>query len=180
MTNKKLLLGRLLLMVLFSCGVVGVAWLSRPSMTWEDVQWRISQTYPTVRAMTRRELVELLKGIQPPMLVDARTADEYAMSHLPGALWAAQWQAPPIRHPIVVYCSVGWRSAALCDQLQRAGSEQVWNLNGGIFAWAHANFPLEQAGRAVRIVHPYDARWGELLDLKLHPSSAAHESVADE
>jgi rhodanese-related sulfurtransferase len=180
MTSQKLLLGRLLAMVLFSCGVVGVVWLSRSPLTWEDVLWRISQTYPTVRTMTRLELVEQLEGKQPPMLVDARTADEYALSHLPGAIWAAQWQPPSVRQPIVVYCSVGWRSAELCDQLQRVGYEQVWNLNGGIFAWAHAHLPLEQAGRAVRVVHPYNARWGELLDRELHPSQAAHESVADE
>jgi rhodanese-related sulfurtransferase len=130
--------------------------------------------------MTRQELVEQLKGEHPPMLIDARTADEYVLSHLPGAIWAAQWQAPSVTQPIVVYCSVGWRSAELCAQLQRVGYEQVWNLNGGIFVWAHAQMPMEQAGRAVRVVHPYNARWGELLDRELHPSPGAHESVADE
>ncbi len=167
-------------MVLFSGGVMGVVWLSRPPLTWEDVLWHISQQYPTVQTMTRQELVEKINGNQPPMLIDARTADEYATSHLPGALWAAQWQAPSVKQPIVVYCSVGWRSAALCEQLQRAGYEQVWNLNGGIFAWANAHFSLEQAGRSVRIVHPYNARWGELLDRKLHPIPTENESLEDE
>jgi adenylyltransferase/sulfurtransferase len=38
--------------------------------------------------------------------------------------------------PIVVYCHHGMRSQRACDWLRRAGYQNVFNLIGGIDAWA--------------------------------------------
>jgi rhodanese-related sulfurtransferase len=44
--------------------------------------------------------------------------------------------------PILVYCRSGSRSGHACQQLTKAGFEDVSNLAGGILAWESANLPL--------------------------------------
>jgi 3-mercaptopyruvate sulfurtransferase SseA len=63
----------------------------------------------------------------------------------------------------VLYCSVGYRSSMAAEQLAKLGYTDVQNLEGSLFAWANAGHPLEGGDR----VHPYDAKWGELLDPRL-------------
>ncbi len=44
--------------------------------------------------------------------------------------------------PILVYCRSGNRSGHACQQLTKAGYEDVSNLAGGILAWESANLPV--------------------------------------
>jgi len=132
----------------------------------------------TVEALRER----LAAGPGGPLLLDARTADEYAVSHLAGAdhtpepegartAIARARQADPARD-VIVYCSIGWRSAALVDRLARDGVPNVANLEGSLFAWASRGLPLEDHEGPTLCVHPYDALWGLLLDPDLrarHP-----------
>ena len=75
----------------------------------------------------------------------------------------------PLNTRIVVYCSVGYRSAKVAQQLQRAGYENVFNLSGGIFQWVNRGKPIFKDNRQVEIVHPYNFIWGKLLKSKYHP-----------
>ncbi len=112
---------------------------------------------------------ELQSNIQP-LLVDTRAPEEYATSHLPGAiLWNSEAGDPPPEavtqaadsgQPIVFYCSIGVRSGRAGDRiLSDHPDARCSNLEGGIFAWAQENGHLEGGDR----VHPYDANWGRLL-----------------
>ncbi len=68
------------------------------------------------------------------------------------------------RKAIVVYCSVGYRSEKIAEQMQAAGYQRVYNLVGGIFEWANYGKPLvDRDGKPTRAVHPYDAVWGRWL-----------------
>lgn len=106
-----------------------------------------------------------------PQLLDVREADEYAVSHLPGAIRidpdapaaAVLMRIDPTR-PIVAYCSVGYRSSLVVQRLRAAGFTQAANLEGSIFAWANEGRPLESDGRTVGVVHPYDTTFARLLD----------------
>jgi rhodanese-related sulfurtransferase len=44
--------------------------------------------------------------------------------------------------PIIVSCRSGAQSSGACDQLRKAGFEQVYNLKGGMLAWQSANLPV--------------------------------------
>jgi rhodanese-related sulfurtransferase len=44
--------------------------------------------------------------------------------------------------PIIVSCRSGAQSSSACQQLRKAGFEQVYNLKGGIMAWQSANLPV--------------------------------------
>jgi rhodanese-related sulfurtransferase len=89
---------------------------------------------------------------------------------LSGAIQAADGKAALLvlhgrdrREPVVVYCSVGWRSSEVAEALQRSGYRDVRNLKGGIFTWANEGRPLYRDGRRVFVVHPFDRGWGRLL-----------------
>lgn len=107
-----------------------------------------------------------------PLLVDVRTAAEWEVSHLPGARSVPQPDAAaapfadlPRSTPIVVYCSVGWRSAKAVRTLRAAGFTEVRNLSGGIFVWANRGHRMVRPdGRRATLVHPYTSNWGRLLD----------------
>lgn len=74
------------------------------------------------------------------------------------------WTHLPKNFSIVAYCSVGYRSARLVQQLQGAGFTDVQNLEGSLFQWANEDRSLyDHNGKVVRSVHPYNARWGKLL-----------------
>jgi hypothetical protein len=46
----------------------------------------------------------------------------------------------------------------------------VFNLQGSIFQWANEGRPLITNGHAVHVVHPFNERWGVLLNPQLHPN----------
>jgi rhodanese-related sulfurtransferase len=105
----------------------------------------------------------------PPTLLDVRQPDEIAVSRIPGAIpvnpdaSVDDLRQLDLEGPVVVYCSVGARSATLAERLKAAGIDSVRNLRGSIFAWANEGRPLERAGESVQTVHPYDAAWGTYL-----------------
>ena len=153
--------------------------------TWPAVKRLIRERFPEVPQVSTTELSEWLAtpGGTRPLLLDARAPEEWAVSHLPGALLAttedqalAGLQGVEKERLIVVYCSVGHRSAALAQQLISRGFTNVHNLEGSIFAWANEGRPVYQGERAVRQVHPYNKVWGQLLNRDLW---AAGQEVDD-
>ena len=67
-------------------------------------------------------------------------------------------------HTVVVYCSVGYRSSQLAQELRRQGFENVFNLEGSLFQWANEGRPLYRGKERAYRAHPYDEEWGQLLD----------------
>lgn len=143
-------------------------------MSWQTVKALIRARFPQARFLSVAELADWLQ--QPshlPLLLDARTEAEYAVSHLPQAQRAPEAAdllpfLKTLSPPIVVYCSVGYRSARLVEQMQGLGLEPVFNLEGSIFEWANAGYPVYRGGQVVPQVHPYHPLWGKLLDARLH------------
>jgi rhodanese-related sulfurtransferase len=65
---------------------------------------------------------------------------------------------------MVVYCSIGYRSARLVEKLREGGFSEAKNLEGSIFQWANEGRPVVQNGEVVEEVHPYNKTWGLLLE----------------
>ena len=98
------------------------------------------------------------------------------MSHLPSArredpesTASAALSALDPERPIVIYCSAGYRGATLARRLQDAGRRDVSNLEGGIFAWANAELPLEHDGQTTQRVHPFSRIFSRLLHVRTEP-----------
>ena len=135
---------------------------------WPAVLAEVRERYPTVVQVSVAELAAELATTKP-VLLDARARDEFELSHLPDAAFAPDLDsalevlARTPDAPVIVYCSVGLRSSALAEELVAHGYTKTRNLEGGIFAWANAGQPLAAGDAPTTKVHPYDARWGTLL-----------------
>lgn len=134
-------------------------------------KWTVRARFPEVQQISTSQLSEWLADSrrENPILLDARTADEFDVSHLPHALHELPGGALASGRPVVVYCSIGWRSSVTARELMHAGFTNVSNLEGSIFAWAAEGRPLESHGKPAREVHPYDSRWAQLLPAALRP-----------
>jgi len=102
----------------------------------------------------------------PVLFLDAREQEEFEVSHLPGATWVGydnfQWERMSEiakDQPIVVYCSVGYRSERISKKLIAAGYSRVFNLYGGIFEWTNSGYPVENQNGPVKTVHTYNKDW---------------------
>ncbi len=101
------------------------------------------------------------------VLVDVRTAEEQAVSRLPGAITAAAFEAQLEAYrgkAVITYCTIGARSGAYARDLV-AGGWDARNLRGSILAWTHAGLPLETPdGEPTRRLHVYGPTWNLAAD----------------
>lgn len=143
------------------------------SLSWETVLKDIQNRYPDVSHMTIEQLDEVLNGTSAgyPILIDVREKVEYDMSHLregiyadPSGNWRMALQNIPFDRLIVVYCSVGERSASFARKLKQGGYSRIFNLEGGIFKWANSGRPVYREDKMVKEVHPFNDNWGQLLN----------------
>lgn len=141
---------------------------------WRKPEWlepMIATRFPRVDWVNTSTLAQWMTASPPTrtLILDARSQDEFAVSHLEGALRVdpARPELESLRVPedtrVVVYCSVGYRSAAIVEMLSAAGVDEVYNLTGGIFAWANEGRPIVKNGEPATSVHPYNGVWGLFL-----------------
>lgn len=78
----------------------------------------------------------------PPVLLDVREPIEYRHCHIAGSLHIPMNDVParigeldPQRETVVI-CHHGMRSASVANYLIRQGFQNVFNLVGGVDAWA--------------------------------------------
>lgn len=162
------------------------------SLAWKGVKNWVQRSFASVPAISTADLADWLHKETPsPLLIDARSAEEYSVSHLPGAdraqtvaeaetviKAAGISKQMAAQAPIVLYCSIGYRSGRLGKALQAAGY-RVMNLEGSIFQWANEGRSLVTANLSERSsahhstpqVHPYSWLWGLLLDPTVIKSS---------
>ena len=107
-------------------------------------------------------------------LLDTREWDEFQISHLPGAQFAGyrnfnieDWKDIDRNTPILVYCSVGYRSERIGAELKAAGYEYVYNLYGSIFEWVNKGYPIvDSSGQQTKELHTYNKRWSRWVENK--------------
>lgn len=111
------------------------------------------QGAPQVKNLTAQEAKELIDRGEA-VVVDVRTEEEYAQSHIPGALLlpnetidaqTARELLPDRDALILVYCRSGRRSAQAARKLVELGYEDVSDF-GGIIDWPYDT----QAGEGAR------------------------------
>ncbi len=152
--------------------VAGYGATKTSAFQWFLLRASLRSQFPQVQWISTQELAAWQEDRQrqSPLLLDVRTPEEWNMSHIPNARRvepgaSAESAAPDIPKdtPIITYCAVGYRSAALAQRLRAAGFTHVQNLDGGIFEWANEHRPLVRDGERETRVHPYNQYWGRLL-----------------
>jgi rhodanese-related sulfurtransferase len=130
----------------------------------DKIAW-VHDEFPDTPSTTVAALLARIKADDAPVIVDARAPEELAVSTIPGAVPVDEVLASPDvwrGRTLVVYCTVGYRSAAVTDQLRQAGQSAL-NLDGGITAWAHAGQTVvDPDGQPTRRIHTYSERWNML------------------
>ncbi len=103
---------------------------------------------PEFKNITVVELQTLLNS-NPPRLIDVRTDAEVARGKIPQGN-AMPLHLIPLRlseldknATTVFYCQMGGRSAQAAAFAAANGFADVYNLQGGITAWAHAGLPIK-------------------------------------
>ena len=95
-----------------------------------------------VPELTSRQLRRELQGDSPPQLLDVRTPQEFAASHIDGAInvpvTALPGRLPTLaldrNRPVVAICLTAHRSVPAVRLLRRGGMD-ARQLAGGMLAW---------------------------------------------
>jgi rhodanese-related sulfurtransferase len=88
------------------------------------------------------DLLKLRDTQEPYILLDVREPSELLISTLPDSLHMpmqtipTHWQTLPQDQRMIVFCHYGIRSRMVVEFLQAQGFNNVFNLDGGIDAWA--------------------------------------------
>lgn len=136
----------------------------------ETIKEITRQAYPAVPHVSTQSLAEWMEQPgQSLLLIDVRSPEEFAVSHLRNAINAHT--PAQIAHAIhnrrgagaILYCSVGFRSSRLAHALAEQGLAGIANLEGSIFQWANEGRALFKNGGPATHVHPYAKRWAGLL-----------------
>jgi rhodanese-related sulfurtransferase len=126
----------------------------------------------TVPLITVEALQSNLQKGKNVILLDIRTATEYNVSHLPRAKFVdyKNFKAHNLdtfsrETPIVLYCSVGYRSERVGERLLAMGFKDVKNLYGGIFEWVNKGYAVvDRNGKGTTHVHTYNRSWSKWLE----------------
>ncbi len=138
----------------------------------------LREKFPGVARIGVDELATRMQSDHAPLLLDVREFEEFEISHLQGARnvrtldEALAAIGNERERAVVVYCSVGYRSAKLARSLADRGVRNVKNLEGSIFAWANSDHPVYRGTQRASRVHPYDEKWGRMLTRRLWANSA--------
>ena len=98
-----------------------------------------------MQQLTARTLAEWLAdtGREQPYLLDVREPWEYEHCHIAGSTPIPMNGVParmaeiPMDKPVVCICHHGGRSMQVAMFLERNGFSSIYNLAGGVNAWAH-------------------------------------------
>ncbi len=86
------------------------------------------------------------------LFLDCRTAKEYKMGHIPGAVllqrgliefYMAKKVTDDKNAKIVVYCKSGGRSCCATKTLTEMGYKDALSMDGGWKAWMAAGYPID-------------------------------------
>ena len=95
----------------------------------------------TVANVSAAQLQTLMAGTQPLVLLDVRSAAEYAAGHIPGSINIPVNELPArlaelsANTPTACVCASGIRSAVAAQMLVNSSFKTVYNLEGGFATW---------------------------------------------
>jgi glyoxylase-like metal-dependent hydrolase (beta-lactamase superfamily II)/rhodanese-related sulfurtransferase len=127
-----------------------------------DMPWAMLTTSLPVRVVG---IDELESRPTEASLLDVREPEEYAHSHVPGAVnlpqadLATRLSQVPGDRPIYVICQGGFRSLRAAQFLRQRGFEDVVSIKGGTEAWRAAGKPLAQGDACAAPPRVVETEW---------------------
>jgi phage shock protein E len=104
-----------------------------------------------VRDVSEKDVLGMSEKGEGPVLVDVRSATEYASGHVPGAINIPVSEVadrltdltPHKGQGVVLYCEQGGRALRAATVLLSAGFPDVRHLKGDMSGWRAAGLPIE-------------------------------------
>ena len=118
-------------------------------LCWVAPAFAQSETPPQAPSIAATELSARRASGDAPVVIDVRSAEEFAAGHIPGALnipfdqVAKRISEVDAPHGVALYCMVGPRARKGESALLGAGYTSVLHLEGGLAAWQAAGLPVE-------------------------------------
>ena len=148
-------------------------------VSWKSVDGKIEREFPSVQTVSTDVLLMRYEAadVKLPIIIDVREIGEFRVSHLDEALHLESAEAIfnvladrglSKDTEIILYCSVGYRSASVAADLKERGFTQVLNLEHSLFEWANKGYPMTSASGSTDKVHPFNKAWSVLVDEALH------------
>ncbi len=103
----------------------------------------------TISAQEAFDLIQENAGNADFVIIDVRTAEEFAEGHIAGAIMI-DFYSMSFRNDLdaldkdktyLIYCRSGNRSGQALDIMEDLGFQEVYDLGGGINAWINAGLP---------------------------------------
>ena len=105
------------------------------------------------------------------VVLDARGKSEFEVSRIQDAKWVGydNFDFESVKglnrdQPIIIYCSIGYRSEKIAEQLIAKDFKYVFNLYGGIFEWKNQGYPVFKDDEETDKVHGFSKMWGIWLN----------------
>lgn len=98
------------------------------------------------------------------VFIDVRNAEEQAVSMLPDAFTKEAFEKNPAigeGKTVVAYCTIGVRSGAFSQKMNRKGT-RVLSLSGGMLAWLLEGGKVYHAGEETKRVYVFGDAWNYL------------------
>lgn len=133
---------------------------------------KLNSLYKKTVPVIAPESFDSLKNKKSLTILDTRSPEEYKVSHIKDAEFINyekfeinQFHQADKEKPIIIYCSVGYRSERIGEKLLAQGYKNVYNLYGGIFQWKNEGYPVYNSnGEPTEEVHAYNRLWGRWLE----------------
>jgi len=144
-------------------------WVESPMASCEDPAFNRKVNKVLNYTVDVISVEELKNNLDQFTVLDTRELKEYLVSHIPGAehmgydnpKWDKLSELAKDT-PIVVYCSIGYRSEKIGEQLKKQGFTKVRNLYGSIFEWSNQGYELQgPKGVVTKRVHTYNKKWSK-------------------
>lgn len=100
------------------------------------------------------------------LILDVRDREEFEVSHIKGALLVSDVDLESLQtdQPILVYCTVGYRSTELGTTLTKKGFSDIYNLDGGLIRWKNEGYEVyNMYEQPTDSIHVYSGVFGLLL-----------------
>jgi len=112
--------------------------------------WRTEErAVERIELIDPEELARRVDGAEPPLILDVRSASEFAGEHIPGSLHipygdlAGRIDELPRDRPVATICRGGKRSGLAASILQREGIAEVVHVGQGVGVWRKAGHPVQ-------------------------------------
>lgn len=145
--------------------------------TLEAYMVSLRDNHPEIEHLEVTTLRLLLEGGAKLQLIDVRSADAFAISHIPGAAHAEDLDDVvkldvPKGNLVIFYGNPDPNAVEIAKAAREVLATQAIHLAGGIFAWANAELPLEDGeGNPASTVEPGAKFQRHLLKKELRHSN---------